>query len=81
MGRLIMSEKAHFHLCGNVNTPQSCCYWAIENPKENFQKPMQSEKVTVWCSVAYFGLIGPYFFENENGETVTVTNESYTSMI
>lgn len=42
---------------------------------------MHSEKVTVWCRVAYFGIIGPYFFENENGETVTVTNESYTSMI
>lgn len=25
MGRLIMSEEAHIHLCGNVNTPQSCC--------------------------------------------------------
>jgi hypothetical protein len=38
-------------------------------------------KVTVWCAVGALGIVGPYFFENENEETVTVNSERYLTML
>jgi len=77
---IITSDEAHFHLDGYVNK-QNCRYWAIETPRELHQKPLHSPKVTVWCAVSKFGIIGPYFFEDERGQTVTVTSERYVSML
>jgi len=34
----------------------------------------------VWCGVGAFGIVGPYFFENDNEETVTVNSERYVTM-
>ena len=36
-----------------------------------------SSEVTVWCAVAVFSVIGPYFFEDERGNAYTVTPERY----
>lgn len=76
---LVMSDEAHFHLNGFVNR-QNYRYWAGENPRELHEKPLHSPKVTVWCAVSTFGIIGPFFFE-ENGVTVTVTSERYINMV
>jgi len=43
--------------------------------------PLNSPKVTVWCGVDAFGNVGPYFFENDNEETVTVNSERYVTML
>jgi len=37
--------------------------------------------LTVWCGFWSGGIIGPYFFRNEVGNTVTVNGERYRSMI
>jgi len=37
--------------------------------------------VTVWCGFWSRGLIGPYFFEDAAGNTVTVSGERYHAMI
>lgn len=58
---IITSDEAHFHLDGHVNK-QNCRYWAKENPRELHQKPLHSQKVTVWCALSKVGIIGPYFF-------------------
>jgi hypothetical protein len=76
---LVMSDEAHFHLNGAVNR-HNCRYWAAENPRQLHENPLHSPKVTVWCAVAKFGVIGPYFFE-ENRVTVTVTSERYIQMV
>lgn len=73
------SDEAHFHLCGAVNK-QNFRYWADSNPKQLHERPLHSPKVTVWCAISLFGIIGPYFFE-ENGRTVTVTAGRYVSML
>jgi hypothetical protein len=39
-----------------------------------------SNVLLVWCAVADFGVIGPYFFE-EDGETVTVTSDRYVQIL
>jgi hypothetical protein len=38
-------------------------------------------KVTVWCSVSAFGVLGPYFFENATGQSVTVTSDRYVELL
>ena len=58
-----MSVEANFHLTGYVN--KDCRYWAESNPKEVHERPLHSSKVTVWCAVSSYGVIRPYFFENE----------------
>jgi hypothetical protein len=36
--------------------------------------------VTVWCATALFGIVGPYYFEDGDGHTVTVNSQRYVSM-
>jgi len=80
LNHVLITDKANFHLCGNVNS-QNCRYWSTENPHALRQKPLHSEKVTVWCGVASFVVIGPYFFEDEAGKAVTVNSSRYTEML
>ena len=77
---IIMSDETHFDLSGEVNK-QNLCYWANEKPLNVHEKPLHSECVTVWCATGIFGIIGPYFFEDENGATVTVNAEYYIHML
>ena len=72
---VVLTDEAHFYLNGEVNK-QNCRYWSPENPRRINERPLHSPKVTVWCAVGTFGIIGPYFFE-ENGAVVTVTFDRY----
>lgn len=38
-------------------------------------------KITVWCGFWAGVSIGPYFFENDIGEAITVNGQHYRSMI
>ncbi|GBL82575.1 hypothetical protein AVEN_263665-1 [Araneus ventricosus] len=72
-------DEARFHLSGCVNK-QNFHYWALNNPRQIHERPLHSERVTVWCAVADSGVIGPYPFE-ENGKAVTVTSARYVDML
>jgi hypothetical protein len=75
-----MMDEANFHLFGYVIS-QNCRYWANKNPRDIHQKPLCPEKVIVRCGVASFGVIGPYFFEDEAGRAETVNSARYTEML
>jgi transposase len=75
-----MSDEAHFHISGYVNK-QNCRYWGPENPRQLHERPLHSQKVTVWCAVSTRGVIGPYFFEDERGNATTVTSQRYVDML
>ena len=64
-----MSDEAHFHLSGFVNK-QNFRYCSTTNLHE---RPLHTSKVTVWCAISSFGIIGPYFFKDERERAVTVT--------
>ncbi|GFV66516.1 DUF4817 domain-containing protein [Trichonephila clavipes] len=38
-------------------------------------------KLTVWCTLWAGGIIGPYFFKNDEGHNVTVNGDRYRAMI
>lgn len=79
---IFWSDEAHFHLNGSVNK-QNCRYWSHkgQNPRLKHQQPLHSPKVTVWCALSSRGIIGPYFFENRQGQAITVTGVSYRRML
>lgn len=76
---VFFSDEAHFHISGCVNK-QNMRYWTDHNPREIHETPLHCERVTVWCAVSRRGIIGPYFFE-ENERAVTVNAARYTQMI
>lgn len=80
INNLLMSDEAHFHLSGTVNK-QNMRYWSAENPCVLHQRPLHDPKVTVWCAVSSSTIIGPYFFENEDGQAVTVNSQRYRHML
>lgn len=78
--KIIFSDEAHFHLGGYVNK-QNCRIWGSENPHVIVEKPMHPQRVTVWCGLWSCGIIGPFFFENEAGNNVSVNGERYRAML
>lgn len=76
----IMSDEAHFLLCGEVNK-QNTRYWSAANSHVLHDKPLHSEKIAVWCGVCSQGILGPYVFKNERGFTTTITSERYVEML
>ena len=77
---LLMTDEAHFLLSGSVNK-QNCRFWGTENPRKLHQKALHSPKLTVWCGISTFGIIGPFFFRDDTGATCTVTAERYVTML
>ena len=42
---------------------------------------MQPKRVTVWCGFWSRGIIARFFFENDQGEAVTVNGDCYRAML
>jgi len=42
---------------------------------------MHPQRVIVWCGFWSGGIIGPFFFENEQGAAVTVNGDRYRAML
>ena len=81
LGRfLIMSDEAIFSVNGSVNK-QNCRYWAPTNPSQLHKRPLHSPQVVVWCVISAQGIIGHYFFEGDDGVSVTVNAECYNHML
>ncbi|GFW90970.1 uncharacterized protein TNCV_1758441 [Trichonephila clavipes] len=73
-------DEAHFWLNGYVNK-QNCRIWSEANPQVYVETPLHPEKLTVWCALWAGGILGPYFFKNDEGHNVTVNGDRYRGMI
>ncbi|GFX11303.1 uncharacterized protein TNCV_2803671 [Trichonephila clavipes] len=78
--RILFSDEAHFWLNGYVNQ-QNCLIWSEANPQVYVETPLHPEKLTVRCALWAGGIIGPYFFKNDEGHNVTVNGDRYRAMI
>ena len=76
---VITTDEAHFYLSVSLNR-QNDRAWADSNPQIIDERPLHSQKVTVWCVVASFGIWDPYVFE-EDDKAVTVTSDRYVDML
>jgi hypothetical protein len=74
---MLISDEAHCHTLGFVKK-QSMLYWAPLNPIEMHEEPFNSSKVVngVLCRI-----VGQFLFENDKGETLTVTVERYIAIL
>ncbi|GFT34857.1 uncharacterized protein TNCV_3878721 [Trichonephila clavipes] len=75
-----LSDEAHFWLNGYVNK-QNCRIWREANPQMYVKTALHPEKLTVWCALWAGGIIGPYFFKNDEVHNVTVNGDRYRAMI
>jgi hypothetical protein len=75
-----MSYEAPFHLSEYVNK-HNFRYWAAAKAQQLHERPLHSAKVTVWCAISSNGVIGPYFFENDDGHAVKVASARYVHML
>ncbi|GFV15647.1 uncharacterized protein TNCV_3059921 [Trichonephila clavipes] len=78
--RILFSDEAHFWLNGYVNK-QNCRICSEANLQVYVETPLHPEKLTVWCALWVGGIIGPYFFKNDEGHNVTVNGDRYRAMI
>ena len=67
----IFSDETHFDLGCYVNK-QNCRIWRTKNPHAYIEKPTHPKRATVCCGFWSRGIIGPFFFENEQGKDVTI---------
>ena len=74
------SDEAHFHLDGQVNS-QNFRFWSAEPPDVVSQAPLHSAKCTAWCAISSNGIIGPFWFEDATGATVTVNAKRYREVL
>ena len=74
------SDEAHFYLNGQVNK-QNCRFWGKEKPDVYLEKPLHGDKVTVWVALSSEGIIGPFFYEDDNGDTANVNSERYLKLM
>ncbi|GFV76136.1 histone-lysine N-methyltransferase SETMAR [Trichonephila clavipes] len=65
-----INDEAHFRLNGYVNK-QNCRIWSEANPQVYVETPLHPEKLTVCCALWAGGIIGLYFFKNDEGHNVT----------
>ncbi|GFX26818.1 transposable element Tc3 transposase [Trichonephila clavipes] len=77
---LMLSDEAYFWLNGYVNK-QNCRIWSEANPQVYVETSLHPEKLTVRCALWAGGVIGPYFFKNDEGHNVTVNGDRYRAMI
>ena len=70
------SDEAHLSLSGHINS-KNFVFWGSQAPDEVFQRPMHSVKFTAWVAILKHGIIKPFWFKINVGETMTVNKECY----
>ena len=78
--KIILSDEAHFDLKRYVNK-QNCRIWGLENPHAYIENPHAPKTSHCLVRILVQRHNWPFFFENEEGEAVTVIGERYRSML
>ncbi|GFU26578.1 hypothetical protein TNCV_1837081 [Trichonephila clavipes] len=77
--RILFSDKVHFWMNGYVNK-QNCRIWSEANPQVYVETPLHPEKLSFWCALWAGGIIGPYFFKNDECHNVTVNGDRFCDL-
>jgi hypothetical protein len=76
---ILKGDEAHFHVIGFVNI-QNMHYCAPVN-LEKCKNKQCIQEVSICCVVETFWIVGPFFFDNDNGESITVSAEQFVAML
>jgi len=80
LNKIWFTDEAHFYLNGHVNN-KNFVFWGSQKPDEVYEKGLHDKKVTAWAAMSMSGIIGPYFFESDTGETVTINSDRYLAIL
>jgi hypothetical protein len=56
------TDECNFYTNGTITLHNSYCY-AREDPGFTLPEEHYGKSVTVWCAVNWFGIVGPFFFD------------------
>jgi len=59
------SDEAHFLVSDHVNSKNNI-FWGSTPPEHCLQRPLHSVKCTAWVAISKHGIIGPFWFEDDN---------------
>ena len=68
------SNEAQFLLSGHVNSKNNV-FWGTTLPEHCLQKPLHSVKCTTWVALSKHGIIGPFWFEEDNKQSVIINSK------
>ena len=71
---IICSDEAYFYLILPLNN-QNNRQWSKSNPYIGIEKPLNDQKILVWCAISANRVFGPYYFED------TVNQHNYLEML
>lgn len=74
LSRLICCDEAYFYLTRQINS-QNDRMWLESKPTDKIERPLQDQKVLVWCAISCGQTYGPYFFEE------SVNQHNYLEML
>ena len=82
----IFAKKSYFQMTpililAGMETNKIVAFRAQKTRTLTFEKSTHPKRVTVWCGYWSRGIIGPLFFENEQGEAVAVNGNRYRAML
>jgi len=73
-------HEAHFLLSGHMNS-KNHILWGSTPPEHSLQRPLHSVKCTAWVAISKHGIIGPFWFEDNNKRSVTINTNRYVQML
>ncbi|GFN94309.1 transposable element tc3 transposase [Plakobranchus ocellatus] len=74
------SDEAHFLLSGHVNSKNNV-FWGSKVPDLVLQRLFHSVKCTAWVAISKHGIIGPFWFEDDDGRSQTINKERYMAVL
>jgi len=80
LGNVWFSDEAHFLLSGHLNCKNNI-FWGSTPPQHCLQRPLHSVKCTAWVAISKHGIIGPFWFEDDDERSVTINTERYVQVL
>jgi len=80
LGNVWFSNEEHFLLSGHVNYENNI-FWGSTLPEHCLQRPLHSVKCTAWVAISEHGIIGPFWFEDDNERSVPINTERYVRVL
>ena len=73
-------DEARFLLSGHINSKNNI-FWHSTTLEHCLQRPLHSVKCTAWAAISKHGIIGPFWFEDDNERSVTINTEWYVLVL
>ena len=61
--------------------PKNNIFWCSTPPEHCLQRPLHSVKCTACVAISKHGIIGPFWFEDDNERSVTINTERYVQVL